>query len=189
MLQRRSGQRLLRTPSTWTMLMARRGQQTAFLHGTSFGHRVSNLLQRGRKVRWQSSKPTPNPTEHLGSPAPQSLSARMRKLSREYGWAGLGVYLGLSALDFPFCFLGVRWLGTERIGRWEAVVIETFWKGVESVYPEARQSVHNTIKDTGLSDGEREGAGWGVEEADARNKSDSASELSRKRQGGRLTLT
>ena len=45
-----------------------------------------------------------------------SLSQRLKKLSREYGWAAVGVYLGLSALDFPFCFLLVRWLGTDRIG-------------------------------------------------------------------------
>ena len=55
-----------------------------------------------------------------GSDEPQSLSARLRKLSREYGWAAVGVYLGLSVLDFPFCFLLVRTVGTERIGtsRW-----------------------------------------------------------------------
>lgn len=45
-----------------------------------------------------------------------SLSGRLRKLSREYGWAAVGVYLGLSVLDFPFCFLLVKWAGTERIG-------------------------------------------------------------------------
>lgn len=45
-----------------------------------------------------------------------SLSARLRKLSREYGWAAAGVYLGLSVLDFPFCFLLVKWAGTDRIG-------------------------------------------------------------------------
>jgi len=82
------------------------------------------------------------------------------------------VYLGLSALDFPFCFLGVRWLGTERIGHWEHIVIETFWKGVEKVYPEARRSMQKTGV---IGDTEREGDSWGVEEAEARNKSDSAS--------------
>lgn len=40
----------------------------------------------------------------------------MRKLSREYGWSALGVYLALTALDFPFCYLFVRTLGTDRIG-------------------------------------------------------------------------
>lgn len=28
----------------------------------------------------------------------------------------MGVYLALSVLDFPFCFLLVKWAGTERIG-------------------------------------------------------------------------
>lgn len=45
-----------------------------------------------------------------------SLSGRLRKLSREYGWSAVGVYLALSVLDFPFCFLLVKWAGTDRIG-------------------------------------------------------------------------
>lgn len=52
-----------------------------------------------------------------------SLSQRLRKLSREYGWAAIGVYLALSALDFPFCFLAVKQLGTDRIGQWEHAVL------------------------------------------------------------------
>ncbi len=46
---------------------------------------------------------------------PTSLSARLKKLTREYGWVSVGVYFGLSVLDFPFCFLLVRMVGTERI--------------------------------------------------------------------------
>ena len=52
-----------------------------------------------------------------------SISQRLRKLSREYGWSAVGVYFALSALDFPFCFLAVKTLGTEKIGRWEHVVM------------------------------------------------------------------
>ncbi len=48
----------------------------------------------------------------------------MRKLSREYGWSAAGVYLALTALDFPLCFLGVRMLGTERVAYWEHVAID-----------------------------------------------------------------
>jgi hypothetical protein len=40
----------------------------------------------------------------------------MKKLSREYGWSAVGVYFALSALDFPFCYLLVKTLGTDRIG-------------------------------------------------------------------------
>jgi hypothetical protein len=46
-----------------------------------------------------------------------SLRERLRKLSREYGWAAVGIYLTLSVLDFPFCFLLVRTVGTEKIGK------------------------------------------------------------------------
>jgi hypothetical protein len=41
---------------------------------------------------------------------------KLKKLSREYGWSAVGVYAVLSALDFPFCYLLVRELGTDRIG-------------------------------------------------------------------------
>jgi hypothetical protein len=47
-----------------------------------------------------------------------SLSGRLKKLSREYGWTAVGVYFSLSVLDFPFCFLLVKTVGTERIGEW-----------------------------------------------------------------------
>ena len=46
-----------------------------------------------------------------------SFSARFKKLTREYGWASLGIYLALGALDFPFCFLLVRAVGAQKIGR------------------------------------------------------------------------
>ncbi|MCJ1352353.1 MAG: hypothetical protein MMC33_002337 [Icmadophila ericetorum] len=91
--------------------------------------RPTNLLTRNRRYNSTNStnppSSSPNPTPNLGSPEPSlTLSQRLRKLSREYGWSALGVYLLFSALDFPFCFLAVRWLGTERIGRWEHTIVE-----------------------------------------------------------------
>lgn len=77
---------------------------------------------RGRRYNSSSSSSTASASEE-GS---LSFSQRMKKLSREYGWAALGVYLALTALDFPFCFLAVRMLGTDRIGHWEHVILETF---------------------------------------------------------------
>lgn len=70
-----------------------------------------------------------------------SISQRMKKLSREYGWSALGVYLLLTALDFPFCFLAVRMLGTDRIGHWEHVAL-TWIKGLVSwPFPEREREV------------------------------------------------
>lgn len=49
----------------------------------------------------------------------------------------MGVYLALSALDFPFCFLAVRLLGTERIGHYEDVVKHALWTVVRVFVPSA----------------------------------------------------
>ena len=147
---------------------------------------VRHLLSR----HFNSNKPPYDPTPHLGSPPSLSLSQRLRKLSREYGWSALGVYLALSALDFPFCFLAVRWVGTERIGHWESVIIEGFWKVISIVYPfdsgpetrsvgldgvrgaqvEEYGSVNPNRDEVGLP-----GYDHGVTEAEERNESEDAS--------------
>jgi N-terminal acetyltransferase 2 len=79
-----------------------------------------------------------------GSQAPHGLSARFKELSRKYGWAAVGVYFGLSALDFPFCFLAVRLVGPDRIGEVEHAIVDGFWHVVAmvapSMAPKSRQS-------------------------------------------------
>lgn len=106
-----------------------------------FRYQRSVLTRRFRSLRLKSDKPaTPshNPTPHLGSPdPPPSLSQRLKKLSREYGWTALAVYLGLSLVDFPLCFLAVRLLGTDRIGHYEQVVKDALWNVVRLVLPDA----------------------------------------------------
>jgi hypothetical protein len=83
------------------------------------------LLRPFRNFRSNSSKngPRPDPTPHLGSPEPTGIKARLQKLSKDYGWVALGVYLSLSVLDFPFCFLAVRLAGPERIGQMEHAIM------------------------------------------------------------------
>ena len=77
----------------------------------------------------------------------QGISARLKELSRKYGWAAFGVYMGLSALDFPFCFLAVRLVGTERIEAVERVVVHAFWNIVAKVYPSAAPVQTEPAKD------------------------------------------
>ncbi len=47
----------------------------------------------------------------------------------------MGVYFGLSVLDFPFCFLAVRLIGPDRIGEAEHWVVNNFWNLVALVAP------------------------------------------------------
>jgi hypothetical protein len=61
----------------------------------------------------------------------------MRKLSREYGYSALGVYIGLLVLDFPFCYLAVQYMGAERIGRYEHVIMERLKDIVRVPFPDA----------------------------------------------------
>ncbi|KAF1946167.1 hypothetical protein EJ02DRAFT_418931 [Clathrospora elynae] len=112
-------------------------EQSALLF---FRYQRSALSRRLRTLRFKSDKPTQshNPTPHLGSPDPApSLSQRLKQLSREYGWTALAVYLGLSLIDFPLCFLAVRLLGTDRIGHYEDAVKHAFWSVIRLVLPDA----------------------------------------------------
>ncbi|KAL8781485.1 MAG: hypothetical protein Q9194_000358 [Teloschistes cf. exilis] len=149
---------------------------------------VRHILNR----RFDSTKPPFNPTSHLGSPEPSlSLSQRLRKLSREYGWSALGVYFLLSALDFPFCFLAVRWLGTDTIGRWESTIVDGFWKLVNIPFGPSSDAPVLEAEGAGakveeygvVSPGANEvgvpGYDHGVAEAEQRNKSEDASTCDR----------
>lgn len=86
--------------------------------------------------------PRPQPKRNFSSSRknPESLSQRLRKLSREYGWSALGVYLLLSAMDFPFCFAAVKLLGADRIGHYEDMILQTVADGVHAVWPEKQPS-------------------------------------------------
>ncbi|KAF9882077.1 peptide alpha-n-acetyltransferase nat2 [Colletotrichum karsti] len=110
-----------------------------------------------------------------------SLSQRLKKLSKEYGWSAVGVYFALSILDFPFCFLLVRIVGTDRIGELEHWLmsnikkvipesVKTWWHDYRAAFKKAEteQFGNDDMSDT------VEMAGWGVEEAQARNRAEAS---------------
>jgi len=171
-----------------------------FRHGrvafqTRFLHLRRALRPKALQIRFQpsrsrtyaSTKPsTHTPPTQLNSPeASQSFSQRLKQLSKEYGWTAVGVYLGLSALDFPFCFLAVRLLGTERIGRWEHAIVASFWSIVSIPFPTLRPQPEPAGVESGdaaeLEAAKREGppssTAWdhGVAAAQAANESEQAS--------------
>lgn len=100
----------------------------------------STPLPRARLPRFRSFQRQPRrfnsgtsstATKKEGS----SLGDRLRKLTKEYGWAAVGVYLTLSALDFPLCFLGVELLGVERVGHYERIVVESVKDKLPALWP------------------------------------------------------
>lgn len=80
------------------------------------------------------------------------MSARFRDLSRRYGYAAVGVYLGLSVIDFPFCFLAVRLVGPERVGEVEHAIVDAFWSIISVVVPS--MGPEDRTVDAGLAEAE-----------------------------------
>ncbi|EPY51071.1 N alpha-acetylation like protein Nat2 [Schizosaccharomyces cryophilus OY26] len=89
----------------------------------------------------------------MGSSAPTgrlSLSQRVKDLTKKYGWWALGVYLGISAIDFGISFAFVRTLGTEKIGYIEQSVVGSLrrffnWEPNEVPSPDEPQTYHSSI--------------------------------------------
>ncbi|KAK8044691.1 peptide alpha-N-acetyltransferase Nat2 [Apiospora rasikravindrae] len=138
-------------------------------------------FHRTPKLRDSKTAPKGTNSKNADAKEPQGLSARLKKLSREYGWSAVGVYLAMSILDFPFCFLLVRVVGTDRIGALEHYVVSNAKKvipeSVKTWWHDYRQSMKNAEKEQFGNDDISEHvemATWGVEEADARNKAEAS---------------
>ncbi|KAL1893380.1 DUF1279 superfamily [Ceratocystis pirilliformis] len=105
-----------------------------------------------------------------GKEQAQTLGQRLKILSKQYGWVALGVYLGLSMLDFPFCFLLVRVAGPERIGHLENVVVSA----VSSVIPDSVKPFYHEckakLKQRRTNEAEREGSEDGSNDGEVESK-------------------
>ncbi|KAI1308627.1 hypothetical protein F5Y03DRAFT_93690 [Xylaria venustula] len=155
---------------------------------TAYRPRISNSTKTPYKSPLRTNKRSFHKTSRLrdskpdaskaNAQEPQGLSAKLKKLSREYGWAAVGVYFGLSVLDFPFCFLLVRVVGTDRIGELEHWVVSHVSKlipeSVRSRWNEYRLALKEAKKEESDHDVEAEVAGWGVEQAEQRYKSEAS---------------
>lgn len=161
-------------------------------------HRIAQLEARGNPrftshLRW---RPSPKRSFHSFKPrrsqgpaaegkdstpeASLSISQRLKKLSREYGWSAVGVYLGFSVLDFPFCFLLVRTIGTDKIAEAEHYVVSN----IKKIIPEGiKQWWHDYRSALKKASNERLGeeatkdvemAGWGVAEAEEKNQAEAS---------------
>ena len=54
----------------------------------------------------------------------------MKDLAQKYGWTATGVYLALSAIDLPLCYLAVHGLGQERFVDYEMWIREKLGRPV-----------------------------------------------------------
>lgn len=85
---------------------------------------------RGPRVRFQSTTP-PKSAKPTG----------IKALVKEYGYSALGVYLFLSMLDLPVCYLVVHSLGKEQIEVYENQVKQYFGYGKSDAELQHEQAV------------------------------------------------
>ncbi|KAG5363278.1 N-terminal acetyltransferase 2 [Yarrowia sp. B02] len=53
----------------------------------------------------------------------------IKALVQKYGWVALGVYLSLSTIDLPICWLGVHSVGLDKVVEWQAYLKDLVgWK-------------------------------------------------------------
>ena len=77
--------------------------------------------------------------------------------------------MALTALDFPFCFLAVRMIGTDTIGHYEQVVVGGAKDIIRVVFPNAfKKSEHEETTDGTPRQGDLNLAD-DIEEAEAAN--------------------
>ncbi|PSR85921.1 hypothetical protein BD289DRAFT_367883 [Coniella lustricola] len=190
------------TATTRTPLRATswKGTRATVAEGTATGATLTRTQRRNFNWTWSRRSEPGKATSGAGAegksgasqqtkqqqkPENLSLSGRLRKLSREYGWAAAGVYLALSVSDFPFCFLLVKWVGTDRIAEIEHWVTSRVSKvipdGVKQQWHEWRGTGNDEpeVEEHLGADGQASGAdakavGWGVEQAQQRNKANAS---------------
>ncbi|KAG6002936.1 hypothetical protein E4U21_002501 [Claviceps maximensis] len=120
-------------------------------------------------------------TTQNGAQEKLSLSQKLKRLSKEYGWSAVGVYLALSVLDFPFCFLLVRIVGTDTIGKVEHYVVSSVSQFIPEIVRQKWHEYWHSIKSTEIKtlgndnfSDKAEMAGWGVEEAQQHHKEEAS---------------
>ncbi|KAK5073892.1 DUF1279 superfamily [Lithohypha guttulata] len=138
--------------ATW-QTTSRHAQNTKNIQSTRFCAK-RNPSRTTRRWKSEDASLDSKPDSQL------SLGQRLKKLSREYGWAAVYIYLGLSLLDFPFCFLAVKTLGTDTIGHWEHVIVSYVkgflqWPVSGTVQEQIGDAVDKIVESTGLEEGRR----------------------------------
>ncbi|KAF5532756.1 n-acetyltransferase NAT2 [Fusarium mexicanum] len=181
--QNKTARQLLRWKAVpWDSMMARLRSARFGIGSATTPGMLQGVLRRGFRFttkRKTNKKPTVGEAEE-----PKGLTAKLKKLTKEYGWVTVGVYLGLTVLDFPFCFLFVRMVGADKIGEVEHRVMSSIKQMIPDTVREAWHTYWQSFKkvearaigDDDISD-KMEMATWGVEKAEERNRTDATTQL------------
>lgn len=101
----------------------------------AFNYRFSSFF---KAFRYQSTIPP-----RTAPKKKQGIAALMK----EYGYPALAVYLGLSAVDLPICYLLVHSMGQETIETYENKLKQTFGYGISDEELKRKQEINRIQKE------------------------------------------
>ena len=82
------------------------------------------LFSAEAKTASDSLHKGPSPSISAEENVKLPITQRLKILFKKYRWPALTIYFGLSVLDFGIAFLAVRAFGTEKIGRYEKIILK-----------------------------------------------------------------
>lgn len=77
----------------------------------------------------------------FNSTKPPKKSTGLKALMKEYGYSAFAVYMGLTAIDLPLCYLLVHSMGREEIEHYENEVKQWFGFGVSAEELDKKQQI------------------------------------------------
>ncbi|RLV87165.1 N-terminal acetyltransferase 2 [Meyerozyma sp. JA9] len=84
---------------------------------------------------------------------PEKKPSGIKALMKEYGYAGLGVYLALTAIDLPIFYVLVHSMGQEEIEYYENKVKQKFGYGISDEELQKKQEInkiHEEVENEGV---------------------------------------
>lgn len=108
-------------------MISRLGLTSRRITNNAFARRILKPKTRTFKSKLElknASRP-PQPVKPASSvKAEPGKKMSLKELSKKYGWAAVGVYLALSAIDLPLCFVFVHSMGQERAQEIQTRILE-----------------------------------------------------------------
>ncbi|ODV88152.1 hypothetical protein CANARDRAFT_5450 [[Candida] arabinofermentans NRRL YB-2248] len=111
-------------------------------HPVSYRSLFKDVIARTRRFN-STRAPIPSPTE--------KKPTGIKLLIQEYGYSALGIYLGLSCIDLPICFLLVHSAGEDKIKELQDKAL--YWFGLDKWAFKKKQSDSDPDSDSDSSEG------------------------------------
>ncbi|RSM10440.1 hypothetical protein CEP52_003593 [Fusarium oligoseptatum] len=157
--------------ASWESMLARLRSTRFGTGSTTTPGMMQGLLRRG--FRFTARRKGAKGPVASDAEKPMTLTARLKKLTKDYGWATVGVYLGLSVFGFPL-LLPLRKVEHYVVSSVKTMIPDSVRETWHQYWQSFKKAEVQALGDDDISD-KMEMATWSVEKAQERNRAADAS--------------